>query len=336
MPFVSDIVGPQHPVEVWPTRRRGSLRRTSTIDTHPTDSRSADVDLRSRDVLTGATGKLDLVGETVLRAQLTDRAIVDIDAAIPDERLDRLRGARVGPGFRATVGEVLGPEIERSTRLHLLLDDWAGASLVSGYATQHATITDGLEEKMPDGVADRMAGICAGFAPEASLVGYARRNGVIPCVHGPIAPDLAADDRDGMHSTQPLRPHGMRRMRRMDVWDNGAGLVAFDGHFRDTHVDGAGVETIVHEYTVDGVVNRASRTVESIMAQPRVLPWQECPAAIGSASRTEGMALSDLRSRVKAEFVGTSTCTHLNDTLRALGDLESLIDSLDVSSRSIP
>ena len=57
-----------------------------------------------------------------------------------------------------------------------------------------------------------------------------------------------------------------------------------------------------------------------------MLPWQECPGAIGSAARIEGMTLSELRDRVRGEFVGTSTCTHLNDTLRAIADLDALLD----------
>ena len=52
----------------------------------------------------------------------------------------------------------------RASLLHLLLDDWVGAALVSGYAVQHAAITLGIEEKLPAGTADNMAGICAGFA----------------------------------------------------------------------------------------------------------------------------------------------------------------------------
>ena len=35
MPFVTDIAGPQRPVQTWPPLTLGALRRTSTIDTHP-------------------------------------------------------------------------------------------------------------------------------------------------------------------------------------------------------------------------------------------------------------------------------------------------------------
>jgi hypothetical protein len=327
MPFVSDIAGPQRPVHNWPQLRPGAMRRTSTIDTHPDGPSSADVDLRARDVVVDESGAVSVEADVVVRARLTDRAIDEIDGA--DERLSRLQGRRVGPGFRAVVGEVLGRDVERSTLLALLLDDWAGASLVSGYATQHAAITSGTEQKLPDGVADRMAGICAGFALDASLVGYARERDIIPCVHGPIAPQLT-DDADAMHPVEPLRAHGMRRMRRLDLNPGDDTSVVFDAHFRDTHVDEAGVETIVHEYSVVGLVDVATRTLSDVAATVRVLPWQECPGALGSAGRVNGMAVGELRNRIRTEFVGTSTCTHLNDTLRALGDLGALMDVLRI------
>jgi hypothetical protein len=123
---------------------------------------------------------------------------------------------------------------------------------------------------------------------------------------------------------KPLRAHGMRRFRRLDLAPTGD----FDAHFRDTHVDGDGAETIVHEYTVVGAVDTSTRTITSVTAEVRVLPWQECPGAIGSATRVVGMVLSEVRERIRGEFVGTSTCTHLNDTLRALGDLDALLGGL--------
>ena len=309
MPFVTDIVGPQRPVRSWPALVPGAVRRTTTIDTHPAGTGKSDVDLRARDA--DAERVFD---EVAVRAQLTDRVIDEIDGG-----LEKLVGSRVGPGFRATVGRLLPDEVERSSLLHLLLDDWVGAALVSGYAVQHAAISLGVEEKLGPGVADTMAGICAGFAADASLVPYAKRNGTIPSVHGPIAPPLG---EDGMHAVEPLRPHGMRRLRRLDL---GAGD-AFSAHFRDSHVDGDGVETIVHEYTVDGTLDPVRRTITSVDATVHVLPWQECPNAIASAARVAGMSLSDMRARIRTEFVGTSTCTHLNDTLRELADLDALLD----------
>jgi len=105
-----------------------------------------------------------------------------------------------------------------------------------------------------------------------------------------------------------------------------------DVFFRDSHVDGDGIETIVHEYSVSVTVDGATRTIASIGANADVLPWQECPAAIGSAARLAGMPLTDLRPWVRETFVGTTTCTHLNDVLRGLADLDQLIDVVGAST----
>lgn len=51
MPFVSDIAGPQQPVESSPPLVTGALRRTSTIDTHPAGDDDSVVDLRASDVV---------------------------------------------------------------------------------------------------------------------------------------------------------------------------------------------------------------------------------------------------------------------------------------------
>lgn len=320
MPFVSDIVGPQQPVRTPALLVTGSLRRTSTIDTHPAGSGDSDVDLRASDVVADQDG-FEVLGETRVRAHLAQRVIDAIESTPHDGRLVRLLGSRVGPGFRSAVSKLLPGEAQRATRMHLLLDDWVGAALVSGYSVQHAAIVLGVEEKLPAGTADHMAGICAGFAPDASLIGYARRHDTIPSVHGPLAPPL-----DGMHPVEPLRAHGMRRYRRLDLVPAEQDSAGFDAHFRDSHLDGEGVETIVHEYTVTGTVDTSSRTITSVSADVRVLPWQECPGAIASADRIRGMTLPDMRERIRGEFVGTSTCTHLNDTLRCIADLDALLD----------
>src|SRR5215212_8138669 len=153
MPFVTDIAGPQRPVQTWPSLAAGVVRRTSTIDTHPAGTGSSDrtrggqkaiVDLRARDAVGLEEGGVDVLDEVRVRARLAERVI---------------------------------------------------------------------EEKLPAGTADHMAGICAGFAEDASLVRYAKRNDTIPSVHGPVAPPL---DLAGIQ-TEPLRPHGMRRFRRLDL-----------------------------------------------------------------------------------------------------------------------
>jgi len=47
--------------------------------------------------------------------------------------------------------------------------------------------------------------------------------------------------------------------------------------------------------------------------------------AVASADRLRGTTFDDLRLRVRRELVGTASCTHLNDMLRSLADLDALL-----------
>jgi Protein of unknown function (DUF2889) len=69
--------------------------------------------------------------------------------------------------------------------------------------------------------------------------------------------------------------------------------------------------------------------VVQCQATPRVLPWRECPQAAASAQRLAGMSVVGLRRQVREELTGPTTCTHLNDTLRGLEDVEHLVRSLE-------
>jgi hypothetical protein len=80
----------------------------------------------------------------------------------------------------------------------------------------------------------------------------------------------------------------------------------------------------VHEYTVEASISPDASTVLSCEATPRVLPWLECPQAAASARRLAGMKVLGLRPQVRAELVGPTTCTHLNDVLRELEDVVAL------------
>jgi hypothetical protein len=96
--------------------------------------------------------------------------------------------------------------------------------------------------------------------------------------------------------------------------------------FRDTYTDPAGVETVLHEYTMLLTVDPHDQVVRSAVATPRNLPWVECPAAAQSAERIVGQPVRDLHQFVRGTLRGISTCTHLNDLLRSLrgvGDLHA-------------
>ncbi len=128
----------------------------------------------------------------------------------------------------------------------------------------------------------------------------------------------------------------MRRRRRLDVTapEGTNHRYGIDAHFRDSHVDESGDESVVHEYSVVGTVDRDGSRVEDIEARAQVLPWMECPGALASAGRLSGMPVAELRNYVRREFKGTSTCTHLNDTLRSLGDVDVLVQALSAPAGS--
>ncbi len=144
---------------------------------------------------------------------------------------------------------------------------------------------------------------------------------------GPVATPLVDDDTYGWHQLRPMGAHDMRRWRRLDVRP-GAGPsapVEVEAYFRDSHMGDDGVETVVHEYTVVVQVDTASETVIGSAAEAHTLPWVECIEAVDSGRRLAGRSLAGLRPGVREQFVGTTTCTHLNDTMRSLEDVRALL-----------
>jgi hypothetical protein len=149
----------------------------------------------------------------------------------------------------------------------------------------------------------------------------------VPVATGPDAPPLVReDDPLAWHELPPLPDTGMRRHRRLDLALGDA--IEIDAFFRDAHVAPGGRATVVHEYTVAARVDPESLVFTRIEATARALPWIECNPAPASASRLAGRPVGDLRAQVRAEFTGITTCTHLNDTLRSLEDLEALVPVL--------
>jgi Protein of unknown function (DUF2889) len=176
-----------------------------------------------------------------------------------------------------------------------------------------------------DATVARLGDQCAGWALDGGFIANLRDTGRMATPHGPPAPSLTSlDDAQSWHAMASLPPRATRRRRRLDVVPRGPGdLHAIDAHFRDSHVDANGNETVVHEYAAGGSVDAPRGTFVGLWARALVLPWAECPSAVASAERLR--ATSYLRLRVRRELVGTASCTHLNDTLRALADLGALL-----------
>ncbi|MBX9641815.1 MAG: DUF2889 domain-containing protein [Mycobacteriaceae bacterium] len=280
---------------------------------------------RARDLWTAADGTVTEVGSATLAATIEQvaRVVRHVEVAPAVAAMSRLTGAPAMSGFRA-VADKVAPELLQARDLrYTLLDDVPVATLISGHALSASNL---LGDVAKSGYYLPVADQCAGFATGGLLMtSFEAGDPVI--VTGPPAPDLDHDgDPWAWHAMSPLPIHGMRRRRRIDVHQGESpSRVGIDAMFRDTYVRSDGVETIIHEYTLDAVVDTETGVIVDSRATPRVLPWQECPGAVASAARITGMTLQELHFRVRRELHGTSTCTHLNDLLRSMADAEALI-----------
>jgi Protein of unknown function (DUF2889) len=323
----------------------GSIRRTTSIDMLRPGGVDGELVLigMGRDLVTSLDGDTAVVDAGAFEATVdyaNAQRVVALASTPAVAGLDRLVGRSASTGFRAALNEVVAGQDLVGRPVYQLLDDLPVATLISGYSPQQAMAARSsgrdapgrtMPRRAPEGLElIQQADLCAGWkAGGTIMLGMAA--GVPPVVTGPDAPALdRADDPWAWHEVPGALPAlGMRRRRRIDVEpapDDATVLV--DAHFRDSHMDDEGAETIVHEYVIGLVLDGRDLRVVDSSATPRVLPWFECPEAAGSAERLVGRPLDGLRASVRAEFLGTSTCTHLNDALRALEDVPALVRHL--------
>ncbi|MFF1735751.1 DUF2889 domain-containing protein [Streptomyces sp. NPDC058247] len=276
---------------------------------------------RARDLRTAADGTATVLAEATTSlevAYLDGRRTTAVRSTPGHLALGSLIGVPAAGGFRKRLDELMPDERDARSLLHLLLDDVPGTALVSGYAVGAAGVT-GLPRRTGHVFA---ADQCAGFRSGGTIMVDVVARGEPPVVTGPAAPSLSApEDPLAWHPLPAVPSHGMRRVRRLDVVP-GEGTLTVESFFRDSHVDPDGVETVIHEYELHARVETGTWTVVEAKATPRVLPWLECPTAAASAQRLAGRRVSDTRREVRRDFRGTATCTHLNDQMRMLADVE--------------
>jgi hypothetical protein len=305
-------------------RSAGSIRRTSHIDMVPHGTTLEGLGLRAsaRDLRTARGGAV-IVATARLEAELGPQRVLQTLRTEPSlDALQELVGMPVARGFRKALGEVVGGELAGQTPLALLVDDLPIAVLISGYADSH------VWEHTPVDVSSTRADICAGWAHDGTMLTLTAETGYRPQPVGPEAPSLERDDDPlAWHDVPALTEGAMRRRRLIDVRPWAARGAGFDVHamFRDTY-QRDGIERILHEYTLAARVEDGVFT--ACEARPRVLPWPECPSAAASATRIVDETVTTARELVRANFRGTSTCTHLNDLLCTLADVSALVAAL--------
>jgi len=285
---------------------------------------------RARDVRTDRAGVATVEGEVALFGRVaygTDRQVLELRSEPAEPRLEALVGARASSGFRSAADSAVPDLRDSQALLYLLLDDLPVATLVSGYAVQY-----GSPEPLrptPGVHALQHADLCSGWRVGGTILIDIEAGNGAPVVTGPVAPSIdTPDDAFGWHEMAPLPANGMRRRRRLDVIATGD-TIDLDAMFRDSHMSPDGIETVVHEYTLVATLDAGTHVVVDIEATPHALPWVECPSAAASAQGLVGLPLAGLRPYVRERFVGVPTCTHLNDLLRSLEDVERLVGLLD-------
>jgi hypothetical protein len=328
--------GPHHPTTATPVRRVGSVRRTTSITSVRPDGMQGPLHQHGhgRDLVTESQRATSVASdaETELLVDYTQGMLVRELAVQPEvPGADAFLGARAGGGFRKVLD--LQTAAQRGSLPYLLLDDVPGATLVSGMAMSIAADQGAVDlASWRDRVSKteirlQQADICAGWQTGGTLLANLE-DGRPPVLLGPDAPDVRdPGDPIGWIALDPLPAYATRRVRRLDVWRE-QDDIKVDVWFRDTCTDGQANETVVHEYTVDAAVDPDTMVITSCTAEARVLPWVECPQAVGSAARLVGWNVDGLRPEARTKLVGPSTCTHLNDVLRGLEDVHWLTDLL--------
>ncbi|MGD9795655.1 MAG: DUF2889 domain-containing protein [Acidimicrobiia bacterium] len=302
-----------------------SLRRTSHLDAlvgaGPGDG--TELSGAARDIHTDAHGAAHLVASASLRAHLhPDRSLQSL-VTDPGIDVDGLLGRAVGRGFRATLDTAVPVERTARSPLFLLLDELPVILVISGYVdlfTERGTANPAVEHQRD---------ICSGFRHEGVMMQSFDTTGALPISIGPAAGDLGADDDLAWHDIDDQVPGSMRRRRLVEIRHDAAGHRSFYGYFRDTYrASWDEREIVMHEYQIHGTVDvglgHGALVVRTCVAEPLTLPWPECPHAAASAGWIVGKRVDQIRDTVRFEYRGTDICTHLNDLVRSLGDLDAL------------
>jgi len=315
-----------------PPRRAGSMRRTSTIDMWWPDGWGTAMRIRgrARDLLTPLDGSSPrVVAEDVVDAvAAADRTIEAIRSHPERPQLPALVGARGGAKLRAALATVVPDERRRGTPLYLLLDDLAGATLVGGFAfTQWPEQWPAHWQRQRERAfrGRRMEGVCIGFRPGSTALTPAGEARPVDNTR-PVAPLADPVDPLGWHAFLDVGGVTMRRARRVDAWLDGD--IHVDAMFQDSASVPGGGRVAVHEYEVHLRATPGTFEVLALEAFPRVLPFDECPAAVTRIGQLVGLPLGELREEVVARLKTTEGCTHLNDELRALAEVPALVTHL--------
>jgi hypothetical protein len=332
---------PRNPYGHSPLRRPHSVRRTSTLVTTWPDGRGAlrRMHGRARDILTrGAEDDIEVLAAGEFEARVDDaRVIRAIESRPPSPQMPALVGARGGGHLRAVLREVVPLERDTGSPLYLILDDISGASLVGAWVmlrwlepAQMQALREQFERG--EGAFGRsMENVCIGFATGSTALD---RNGTPHPEQNccPVVSLANPADPSGWHEYDEPEEMSMCRARRIDVWLEDDRVCA-EAYFQDSGSQPDGSRVAVHEYVVNATAERDTGVLLSLRAEPRILPYRECPSAPDNIGRLIGVPIGELREQVIERLPGNLGCTHLNDVLRSLAEVPALVAQLPGAPR---
>ncbi len=328
-----NVLGPGGPA---PVRKRNSVRRTLSIDTIFPEGMSGPQDMLAicRDIRTGdQLDDIKVLDEDRLHLTASrDRTILSADAGKHREaEMKRLVGLKAGGQLRGANAEINPGMKQGGSPFHLLLDDLAVATLTAGWLWlewQGEPVDAGRPVVMDNRQRFSMQNACHGFKTGSSSLtpeGYAREDNQ----HHRRVPSLVhPDDPKGWHELPDRGPVCSRRARWIDVWMREDGKMGVEAGFQDSGMLPDGTRGAVHEYRL--VLSADAETLEilALNAEPRILPYVECPGAVMRIQSLKGSRIPELRTDVVQHLKGTNGCTHLNDVLRGLADVSVLAKAL--------
>lgn len=329
---------PRRPLETLVARQPGSARRTMHVDVGARTGWGASLAMTgvARDLRTGSDPAHPVVvGHARVEAEFDGERRLSALRCDPRAGFAKaLLGARAGGGFRRRLDEVV-PGAEGRSLLRQVLDDMPAAALISGYGFMRLARRQGLDPSSltPPGMLSRMTDLCSGWRADGAAVASVVSGHGVPLQDCPPAPavdgttgDGATGDAWAFHDCGRLPVDAMRRRRCLDAVMDEHGTARLWAMFRDTVGEPDGSEAVLHEYVVSARVRHG--VLIAIEAEPRVLPFTECPAAADAVSVLVGTAVCDLPAVVPERITGIAGCTHLNDLLRALGGAAGLLDAI--------
>ena len=316
---------PNDPVATPPARRPGSVRRTSTMLMSWPGGLGTELHLngRARDLLTPVAGEPLVLAATTLDAvtgQTHDIQRIEAEPGV--EELQRLIGRRARGNLRKAIAEELPQEVEAGTPLYLLLDDLAGAALISGFAFfVWADEIPGFHERMA-AAPPVMIGVCSGFQEGSSAL---NPDGTLKSVSkntGRPGPLVDPADPVGSHELPDHPEIAMRRARRIDVWEE-SGEIRIDA----MSATAVGIRRARKRSCTStrsrhgGPGNRDTRLGDR---RPPRAALPRMPRSGTERTWMEGTPLRAMRRQVLERLRDTNCCTHLNDGLRALAEVPVL------------